>query len=762
MNTDTLVATPNPDDPRDPFTGGQVVPFPTRTPAGDSDTVTDTVPDTDTGGQANGAANPGTEIEPAGETMDAELMTPAEEAELAARRAAQVAVRPAGQVARVVRVGATHPYTKAVARAGASVVVTTAQGHASWAKRAVDALTYAHVREQIVSARAANDREGLAEWTERLSDLKKARGERLRNLPATIRAAFIALLVAVTVLAGVLVVLGLAFQLTPSSGLDWDSWWELLGEIAGVAGMIAAVAVHVAVWGAVPAWLALAWREGKRRGVLPAWTLSPEQRDAASAVVTPGGIAEALEHLGIAKLTAAIKGGWTIPFDTPPVRVNNRGYHTVFELPMGVTVDMLADKRDVLARNLRRSTLEVWPTKSERAGYVDLWVADPGSGSKPAPAYPLLTDGICDVFAGVPLGVSQRGDLIAPPLVEANMVFGGLPGQGKSNAVRVVMLGAALDPLAELWAFVFAGNGDFDAYRPRLARYERGTGADVVEAAERALHELYDEVGRREDRLAELGVKVVTRALAEKHPDLRPIVAGFSECHELFGKSKEAGDVAVDIVKRGRKTGVITLYDTQSSRAAAIPPALVENVAINTCFHVKTWRNNDGFLGDGSFQQGIRATELRFKVDRGSSITTGASEETFELLKWFYIAADDTGYDAAAEVIARAMRKVHRSVPVGGASKAVAVELVRRDLLEDLDEVLGTEVVFSADVPALLRGLAPDWPAYAKLSGVGLREWLERDYGIKVPSTGRKYPLDPITVRSALAARATADLDGQE
>ena len=47
-------------------------------------------------------------------------------------------------------------------------------------------------------------------------------------------------------------------------------------------------------------------------------------------------------------------------------------------------------------------------------------------------------------------------------------------GQGKSNAARVTMLGAALDPLAVLWVFVFANNGDFDAYQPRLARYHRG------------------------------------------------------------------------------------------------------------------------------------------------------------------------------------------------------------------------------------------------------------------------------------------------
>ena len=141
---------------------------------------------------------------------------------------------------------------------------------------------------------------------------------------------------------------------------------------------------------------------------------------------------------------------------------------------MGVTPEMVADKRDVLARNLVRAPLEVWPSAAERAGYVDLWVADQGSTERPAPSYPLLFEGTCDVFAGVSLGVSQRGDVIAPALPGANVAFGGVMGQGKSNAARVVMAGAALDPLAELWVFVFANNGDFDAYRPRLTRYHRG------------------------------------------------------------------------------------------------------------------------------------------------------------------------------------------------------------------------------------------------------------------------------------------------
>src|SRR5205823_5807642 len=137
------------------------------------------------------------------------------------------------------------------------------------------------------------------------------------------------------------------------------------------------------------------------------------------------------------------------------------------------------DQRPVFARNLHRSEVEVWPSDAELGGAgppgtVALWVADRGVLSRPAPEYPLLHEGTADVFEGVPAGVSPRGDATTLPIVGNNFVVGGQMGQGKSNACRVVMLGAALDPLAELWVHVLAYNGDFDAYGPRLARYVKG------------------------------------------------------------------------------------------------------------------------------------------------------------------------------------------------------------------------------------------------------------------------------------------------
>lgn len=492
-------------------------------------------------------------------------------------------------------------------------------------------------------------------------------------------------------------------------------------------------------------------------------TLQPKDTDM-NIIVTADSIVLALRHLRIPEMKKAFKDGWVPKFHLLPVR-DGRGYHCVVELPLGVTPEMVADLRAVLARNLYRAQIETWPSDAEKvgtgpAGFLDLWVADAGALSKSAPEYPLLHEGTVDVFQGVPGGVSPRGDLITIPIIGKNIVAGGQMGQGKSNACRVIMLGCALDPIVELNVFVFAANGDFDSYRPRLTRYERGIDDETAYAALEHLRWLYDEVARREGRLAELGAKKVTRALAEKHPDLRPIVSLFSECHELFGHSEfgeEAGELACKTAKRARKCAIVEGFDTQSSRKGAIPPALIELMSVNACFYVKNWRNNDGFLGDGCFAAGIRATELRPGRDVGTSLIIGVSDAAYELLKWYFVEVnDDTGWDAATEVIARAVANM---APGVGAGTAAAIEPPEvRDLLDDLGEVLGVERVKLADVPRRLRELAPDWPRYKSLKGTQLRALLA-DYGIKVVNPNNVPHLDPEEVQRAISRKATEDLD---
>jgi S-DNA-T family DNA segregation ATPase FtsK/SpoIIIE len=84
-----------------------------------------------------------------------------------------------------------------------------------------------------------------------------------------------------------------------------------------------------------------------------------------------------------------------------------------------------------------------------------------------------------------------------------------------------------------------------------------------------------------------------------------------------------------------------------------------------------------------------------------------------------------------------------------------------RDLLDDLAEVLGGERINAADAPTMLRKLAPNWAPYKNLNGASLRTQLDKKYGVKVPSTGNRYPIDPATIREALAKQSTADLDDE-
>ena len=254
----------------------------------------------------------------------------------------------------------------------------------------------------------------------------------------------------------------------------------------------------------------------------------------------------------------------------------------------------------------------------------------------------------------------------------------------------------------------------------------------------------------------------VTRELASKGIGLHPLFCLLEEAHVAIQHPTYGGEISqllVDIVRLGRKRGIHMIVSTQAPTKDSMPRDVTRNCSNGIAFAVGDHVANDALLGQGAYAGGHRATELIPGTDRGTAVVKGFSGARSEMVQGYFLDVDKN-HDQVSPIITRALAAIaERGHELPGAQPAVPPRIeAARDLLEDLDEVLGAEPVPSADVPALLARLAPQYQA---LSGKALRDQLGA-LGIKVPSTGNRWPLDPLTVRAALARRATTDLDDDQ
>ncbi|PXY32719.1 cell division protein FtsK [Prauserella muralis] len=663
-------------------------------------------------------------------------------------------------VGRVVKTVATHRHTKTAGKAVLSAGLTTVQGVESWGKRVWDASTMGVYRRQITAAEASGDREALAEWTERKEQAAERRHQRLMDLPRLALGTAKVLLGSLAGCVALVLLVGLFVQLS-GSGAFVD---VITGVLSAIRWVFTAIAV---AWTpflmALPAFVLLAaYREGRKRGTAPAWLASAREADM-DTEIDETTIARALEALRIPQISAYLKQGLPLQFLTT-ARADGRGTHAVIRLPAGVTAEKIARRRADLATGLHRLSKEVWPTTGTEAGILDLWVADKGALAEGAGEYPLLTEGAVDVFKGAPFGKTLRGTPLLAPLMERNTITGGMPGQGKSSAARVIMAGAALDPTAELRIYVPDANFDFEAFKPRCSRYVMGAEDERIEEILADLTELHAEVQRRGELLIRYEIPAVTRELASKNVGLHPLFALLEEAHVAIQHPKFGGEISkllVDIVRLGRKRGIHMLVSTQAPTKDSMPRDVTRNCSNGIAFAVGDHVANDALLGQGAYAAGHRATELIPGTDKGTAVVKGFTGERSDIVQVYFLDVSKD-HDQITPIITRAMRAIEqRGGRVPGTDRPKPV-IASRDLLEDLDAVLGADPVPAADVPALLAKHAPEWQPYKRLSGKALREHLTKEYGIKVPSTGNRWPVDPVTVREALAARATADLDADE
>jgi DNA segregation ATPase FtsK/SpoIIIE, S-DNA-T family len=635
------------------------------------------------------------------------------------------------------------------------------RGHWRWLVKAWSWATYADLRADVRAARLAGDVQARRAAQELIRADATARWARvgivLRRAVMTVRAA-----------GPVAVLLWLVDAIMDRA----DMWPWLAGTYTAIDATwtVLTTAVPVAATCLPVAWVIAAVFEGRDHTPGAGWLIRPDRDDAGS-WVDERMISRALAHLGIAPLNAFFKDGGELVY-TVPARKDGDGTFAQVRLPLGVTADMVAGQRGKIAANLGRSGLETWPTKGDEDGVLDLWVADKGSLSGGAGSWPLLDDtgpdgGRVDVFEGVPFGLSQRGMVINAPLIGASWLVGGRPGQGKTSALRTLLLGAALDPTAELWVFVLGESPDFEPFTPRLSRYRMGMEDQVAEAACTALADLADEMEERGKTLgAQPGQppKVSRRLADQRRLGLHPLVIAIDECHELFQHprfGKRAAELAVRLVKRGRKYGIVPLFATQSPTKDSIPKEITRNITCGVAFSVADWIANDGLLGSGRYAAGIRATELRAHKDRGTCVAVGVTDATFELIRSYYVPFED-GADDVTPIIARALRLIaddDRALPASQRLELGTAPSAPDHLTAVAEAMRGERRVRTQVVLTRMAALNPT--VYDGWTLTDLRDVLT-DFGITVRKSDGVKVLRVEDVTTALRNRTEDDIGGHQ
>lgn len=285
------------------------------------------------------------------------------------------------------------------------------------------------------------------------------------------------------------------------------------------------------------------------------------------------------------------------------------------------------------------------PSAEHHTGRLTLWVGDqPLNQVKPA-VWPLAKTGKVDLLGGTfPFGVDQRQRPVMVSLAETNALIGSLPGGGKTSALRVLTLAAALDPLCELRVHEHKGTADLSALEKVAHRYGSGPDNQTIAETLASLREVYGELERRAKVISKLprdlapDSKVTPELAAKRSLGLFPLVIAVDECQEVFSHpehGKEAGELCTAIIKRGRALAIVLLLATQRPDRDSLPTSVSANVGLRFALRPMDQWTNDAVLGTSFYKAGIRATTLTPR-DRGIGYLVGVEDDPL-VVRTYYV-----------------------------------------------------------------------------------------------------------------------------
>jgi S-DNA-T family DNA segregation ATPase FtsK/SpoIIIE len=397
-----------------------------------------------------------------------------------------------------------------------------------------------------------------------------------------------------------------------------------------------------------------------------------------------------------------------------PVEIHRDGpgHLAVVDLPYGVEAADVIARRGRLASGLRLPLDQVWPEPAPgHTGRLALWVGHEPASQMRQPPWPLLREGTVDLFKPFPFATTPRLDTVAAQLMFRNWLFGGQPGSGKTFALRLLVLAAALDVRVELRGYELKGVGDFKPLEPVCAEYGNGNDDDTLTACAQMFGWLYGEGQRRSKRIEhyfELGMapenKVTPELAALPGSGLHPLVVFVDEIQELFlfGKTgKAAGETAEKCIKLFRALGIILVLGTQIPDKDSLPTGITRNINTRFCLSVADQVANDMILGTSAYKLGYRATVFEPVTEAGWGILAGMGKPGAR--RSFYIDNDQAATVMTRAIAARAAAGV---LPEHSPARQVAAY----DVLADVAAIwpAGEDAAWNETLLERLSSLRPE------------------------------------------------------
>jgi S-DNA-T family DNA segregation ATPase FtsK/SpoIIIE len=430
------------------------------------------------------------------------------------------------------------------------------------------------------------------------------------------------------------------------------------------------------------------------------------------------------------------------------------GHLAVVDLPYGVEAADVIARRGRLASGLRLPLDQVWPEPAPgHTGRLALWVGHEPASQMRQPAWPLLRSGTVNVFKPFAFATTPRMDIIEVLLAFRNWLFGGQPGSGKSWAMRLLVLAAALDIRAELRGYELKGVGDFATIAPVCAEYGNGNDDDTIRACADMFGWLYGEGQKRAKRIAHYAAigkapenKVTPELAAQPGSGLHPLIVFVDEIQELFlfGKlGKTAGETAEKCIKLFRALGIWLILGTQIPDRDSLPPGITRNINTRFCLSVADQVANDMILGTSMYKLGYRATVFEPVTEAGWGILAGIGKPGARRS----FAIDN---DQAAKVMARAIEARAAAGVLPDPSDSAQARPAA-DVLADVAAIwpTGEDAAWNETLLERLAQLRPE--VYARWEPAQLTTALA-GYGITTGQIGRR--IDGKTVNRRGPARA--------